>query len=308
MTSSRYTRALELPGLETRAEGFLRIARDSDAGFLLLWWGMPEGYQLDLDNDQAVLRALRLANPSSFVDVRELLRSLRRPTTDLNEWLRLHLNSWTASRDVWIDPARWAALGIDGLEPPEGQEVFAFVDAALYHDTTACVWAWLTEDGRIGLKAKVWSAREETPAHVFVPGGKIRMELVESFIRDELGCRYKVREAGGDARYFDRSMEILETAGLTTVEFVQASSPMADAWQNFYVGVAEGTLAHDRDPVLTAHVTAAAADKTEHGWRVRKLKSSGRIDALVAAAMAAARCEVIGTYPKEHGPTSAGWT
>jgi hypothetical protein len=72
------------------------------------WYGMPEGYELDLEDDAAVLRALKLANPGSWTDHREMLRSLRRAMNgDLDEgddiqdeleWLRLCLNYWTRSR------------------------------------------------------------------------------------------------------------------------------------------------------------------------------------------------------------------
>jgi phage terminase large subunit-like protein len=43
--------------------------------------------------------------------------------------------------------------------------------------------------------------------------------------------------------------------------------------------------------VLTAHVRATAAEQTDRGWKVRKLKSSMRIDATVAAVMAHYRAE-----------------
>ena len=87
---------------------------------------------------------------------------------------------------------------------------------------------------------RVFSARAEAPAHVFVSGGKVRLEQVEEFIR-ELARRYRVREVAYDPRYFARSAEILEEAGLTMVEFLQASGPMADAYQAFYQEALEGS-------------------------------------------------------------------
>jgi phage terminase large subunit-like protein len=81
------------------------------------------------------------------------------------------------------------------------------------------------------------------------------------------------------------------------VEFLQASGPMADAYQGFYQDALEGRLAHNGDPVLAAHIDATAADRTERGWKVRKLKASGRIDATVACVLAAARA-------RHHKPRS----
>jgi phage terminase large subunit-like protein len=67
---------------------------------------------------------------------------------------------------------------------------------------------------------------------------------------------------------------------------------MADAYQSFYQGCLERTLSHDGDPVLAAHVAAAAADRTERGWKLRKLKASQPFDACVAAVLAHARARV----------------
>ena len=99
-------------------------------------------------------------------------------------------------------------------------------------------------------------------------------------------------EVAYDPRFFERSAEILERAGLTMVEFLQASSPMADAYQRFYQAANERRLTHDGDPILAAHIEATAADKTERGWKVRKLKSSQHIDACVAAVLATARARL----------------
>jgi phage terminase large subunit-like protein len=117
LLGQKYERALTLPDIEHRREGFLTIARDRDAGSLMWWYGMPEGYDLDLADDEAVLRALRLANPGSWVDVHEMLRMLRRGM-DERQWKRLCLNAWTSARDVWLPSGCWTQL-----QEPEGFEI-----------------------------------------------------------------------------------------------------------------------------------------------------------------------------------------
>src|SRR2546423_9358178 len=119
----------------------------------------------------------------------------------------------------------------------------------------------------------------------------MRFGLREKFIRP-LRRRYKLRELSYDPSYFGRSAETLEHEGIVTVEFLPFSAPMRAAWQAFYQAAVEGKITHDRDPVLAAHVDAAAADRTEAGWKIRKLKSSSRIDALAAAVMAHGRAQV----------------
>jgi phage terminase large subunit-like protein len=282
-----YEKALAHPKLEVRKDGLLLCLRDTKSGFLMHWYGPPEGAEeLDIENP-AVIRA---CNPASWVRPGDLIAELNRPDTDEYDWRRLHLNAWTRTRAAWLPSGCWAGLRSDA-EIPERGEIYVGVDVGLFHDSTAVCWAHLMEDGRLCLRVRVFSAREDAPAHVFVGGGKVRLEQVEEFIR-ELAQRYRVREVAYDPRYFARSAEILESAGLTLVEFLQASGPMADAYQGFYQEALEGRLAHDGDPVFAAHVEAAAAQKSERGWKVYKLKSSQRIDALVAAVLAVARARV----------------
>ena len=143
-------------------------------------------------------------------------------------------------------------------------------------------------DGRIVLRCWTWSANEKVEAHEFVAGGEMRLELVEQFIR-ELGRRYRVCEVAYDPTFFARSAQTLKDERFTLVEFLPAGQPMADAYQAFYQACMERTITHDGDPVLAAQVAAAAARRTERGWKLYKLKASQPFDACVAAVLAHAR-------------------
>ena len=79
----------------------------------------------------------------------------------------------------------------------------------------------------------------------------MQLELVEDHIK-ELHRRYRVSEVAYDPRFFERSAEILERAGLTMVEFLQASSPMADAYQRFYQAANEKRLTSTLNVSLSA--------------------------------------------------------
>jgi phage terminase large subunit-like protein len=279
-----YEAALGWQEVTISRNGCLTVAKDEEHGSLLWWYGAPESTDLE---DERIWRAV---NPASWIELRDLRRQLHDPGLGENDFRRLHLNQWTRTREAWLPDGCWARLRSEA-EIPERADVYVGVDVGLVHDSTAVCFAHLLEDGRIALRVHVWSAKEEAPAHVFVPGGRVHLEAVEAFIR-ELGRRYRVREIAYDPRFFNRSAEILEGEGFELVEFQQASGPMADAYQSFYQEALEGTLTHDGDPVFAAHVEATAAQKSERGWRVRKLKSSQRIDALVAAVLAVARARV----------------
>lgn len=300
--------ALRLPHVEHHNEGFHIRAWDEESGRLFFWWGLPEGYPLDdvLENDKEMLRLIRLCNPATFVDPQRLLRALKRALSKgddkVAEWIRFNLNGWTRVKDGWLPTGAWwdmrskasfrtdAEIWEDDPEIPAGSTIYVAVDAAKKRDTSACVWAARLPNGRIAVRARVWSARDTVPHHVFVQGGRIRNSLVESFIINTLAQHYRIAEVVYDQRYFDTQGENLADAGLTVAEFPQASGLMADAYQHFYEAAIERTMTHTGDPVFAAQVAAAAAVLTEHGWKVFKLQSSEPIDCVPATAMARERC------------------
>jgi phage terminase large subunit-like protein len=275
-----YSQALTWPQLEVSKHGCLTIAKDTENGQLLWWYGAPDSTDLE---DEKVWRAV---NPASWLNLRDLRRQLHDPGLGELEFRRLHLNQWTKTRDAWLPSGCWQNLHRD-LEIPDGAPIYLGVDVALRHDTTAVCWAHRHEDGRIILRAHVFAANPDATAHEHMRGGTISLAQVEQFIR-ELAHRYQVREVAYDPRFFQRSAELLEADGLTMVEFLQASGPMADAYQGFYQLACEGQLCHNGDPVLAAHIEATTARKTERGWKLSKL--NGRhIDATVACVLAVAR-------------------
>ena len=273
-----YQAALELPDVEVRDDGCLTVARDRDAGFLMWWYGAPDGADLE---DPAVVRA---CNPGSWVDVEEIMRARLRPDNDDMEWQRLHTNRWLKVRGLWIPHRTWASLRADE-EIPDGAPVAVGVDGALNYDTTAVVWSWRNEAGRIVQHARVWSVRDDAPAHEHPPGDRLNNEdTAEAFVV-ALAQRHTVVAVAIDRRYLATEARHLSDAGLDVVEIEQHSSVMYDATQGYYDDVTAGRVAHDGDPVFAAHVAGTAGTRTERGWRIHKLKSSRPIDAVTAAIM-----------------------
>jgi phage terminase large subunit-like protein len=281
-----YENAINHPNLEHHQDGILRVLRDTDAGFLFWWYGLPEDQEGDLED----VRLVRACNPASWLDPGLLIRDLGRADTNELDWRRLHLNQWTASREAWLPAGVWSGLRSDA-DFPTGVDVYLGVDVALRHDTSAVVWASVISNGRIAVRSHTWSANPDAHADTFVAGGEMRLELIEAFII-ELGRRYRVREVAYDPHFFARSAQLLTDAGFTMVEFLQASGPMADAYQGFYQACLEHELTHNGDPILASHVESTAADLTERGWKIRKLKSGRHIDACVAAVLAVARARI----------------
>jgi len=122
-------------------------------------------------------------------------------------------------------------------------------------------------------------------SHEYVAGGRIRNEPVKQWIRD-LSARYQVTAVVYDKRFFEDAAMELSDEGMLMVELAQNGGHMRDAEQQFHDAVIEGQIRHDGDAVLTAHVAATVADRVGDNWRIRKVKQSMVIDALVAAIMA----------------------
>lgn len=277
-----YQEALHLPNVE-RLPG-LTIARDEASGFLMYWFAAPEDAPID-DED-----AWMAANPASWVTCESLRAQLESPTVSENEFRRLHLNQWTKAQAAWLPVGTWPALRVESNPIPDDRPVYAGVDVGISYDTTALVLAWRRDDGRVGLAAEVWAVDDRAQAHHHLTGSRFDLEIVEDRLRGLAG-QLQLAEVVYDPRFFERSAQVLSDEGLVMGEFAQNSAEMADAYQDFYTAARSGKLAHDGDPVFAAHVEAAAADETERGWRVRKMKATQRIDACVAAVMAAYRAQ-----------------
>jgi phage terminase large subunit-like protein len=272
----------ELHGQMEKQPG-LTISRDLSAATLLYNYSAPTANPREI-------AAMKLANPASWIGEAYLARQAENPELTDSEVLQLHGCVWAAGVNAWLSAAAWEACYDEGAEIPADSPVYVGVDVGLVHDSTAVALAWKRGDGRIVVQAHVWAAKEDAVAHETVPGGIVDLEAVEEYLLD-LKPRFKVREIVYDPRFFARSAEIISRGGLLVAPLEQNSRHMADAYESWYAAVLEGRVAHAGDPVLTAHVLATAAQKTDRGWKVSKIRNQQRIDAHVACAMAHARAE-----------------
>lgn len=302
----KYRRGLACPKVETRREGFLTIGRDSDAGFLMWWYGMPDGYELDLEDDKAVLRALELANPGSWTDHRLMLRSLRRAMNgdvdenddiqDVFEWLRLCLNFWTSAKGSWLRPGTWRALADPKIKIPRGADVYVAVDAAHSYDTTAVSWSWFSPElQKVVTRCRIFSVRPAAPAHVYVDDfydARGDEHVAERFIHELADVHgLRVREVVGDPNYFGQELARLGQRFLTAPVYPQ-SNDMRDYVQRFYRDTHGGRIVTDGDLVVTAHVEAIVGEKTSDGyWSIKKRNQAEPMDGGTATIMSNGRAQ-----------------
>ncbi len=280
-----YDGAMAHPKVEEHRGGYLRILRDPESGFLMHWYGVPDGLDVDIEN-RAVIRA---CNPAPWIKPADLLRTLYLPGANENDWRRLHLNQWTKTKDAWLPSGAWARLRSEAWVP-EGRDIWIAIDGSWNYDTTAVVWAARLDDGRIALRCKVFSVREDVPHHVYIPGGTIDTEVVEAFVFGELGERYRIREVVGDPKFLNEMLRRISKRGVMAAEFPQNSKEMKAAYQHLYEAAKGETITwYDETNVFARQVDAAAAVMTENGWNVYKLRSEEPIDCVPGAAMARQR-------------------
>lgn len=235
---------------------------------------------------EALLDSVMPANPASWITRDYILGQALSSKVMPADFLQLHAGVAADSQDRWIDRDAWNALRTDA-EIPEGARIVVGVDCGLTHDSTAVVWAWKDDEARVHLRSHVWSARplRVAAAHEYVPGGRIRNEPVKALIR-KLASDYQVDAVVYDKRFFEDAAVELSDEGMLMVELAQNGGKMRDAEQQFHDAILEDMVRHDGDKVLTAHVAATVAERVGDSWKIRKVKQSMVIDAVVAAIMA----------------------
>lgn len=299
-----YDKFCALPNVEIHGKhGCKLVARNEAAGELMIWYGAPE--DADIENEEI----WRECNPAESVSLDFLRQQFNSTHVSEGEFRRLHLNQWTASEERWIPDSVVARNKRPDLLIPNGARIYGGVDASITHDTTACSWSWRTEQGVVVERTRVWSARKDVAHDVFVPGGRIDLELVSDFIVRELAPRYELSELVYDPRFFEGEASRLSRAGIRIAAFPQNSQLMADAYQAYYIDAHEGRSVwggreewneHSDPRTLARHIAAAAGVKTERGWKISKLKSSRPIDAMVASVMSHARATAGDESVYEH--------
>lgn len=264
----------------------LRIGRDEENGVLFWWYGPPD--ELTVDEAVELPEVWRAVNPGSWILIERLKKQLGGLGADELDFARLHLNMWTQSRDVFIPALAWKACR-SPLEPQRKVPVHVAVDVGLTSDTTAVSWSQRAVDehgrARVVDRVRVWSAN---PAHERDPSfrhqwvrNRVDLEDVLEFVFG-LHRAYGIAELVADPTFFEGELQKAAKHGIRAAPIGQAGINPRIAAQQFYLNVKRTRTAHANDPVLNRHIAAAAAQKTEGGWRISKLKSSEVIDACVA--------------------------
>jgi phage terminase large subunit-like protein len=201
----------------------------------------------------------------------------------------------------------WKACGAK-VKPIDGVPVYGGLDLSAVSDLTALVliglvdgvWQvhpqfWLPGDG-LADKARtdrvpydVWQKQGFLNA---APGKTVDYEFVAECLRGVFD-RYKIQKIGFDRWAFVHLKPWLLKAGFTEVmleakfvEFGQGTKSMTPALRDLEAEIRNGRLAHGLHPVLTMCAANAVVKGQDDARKLDKMRSTGRIDGMVALAMA----------------------
>jgi phage terminase large subunit-like protein len=270
------------------------------------------------DADPFALDTIKQANPhlDVFMNKTEVLRQAeeaRRMPSREAAYRNLVLNQRVEARDPFVSHSVWIENGAEPLPLPPRAPVYGGLDLSSVNDLTALVlvsedWDvlptfWLPEHG-LAEKARadrvpydMWARQ----GHLLTtPGKAITYEFIAHHLRGVFDD-YDVQQIAFDRHFMDHLTPWLERAGFTEDElarfkpFGQGFVSMSPALRELETLLLNGRLRHGNHPVLTmCAANATVVSDPVMNRKFTKTKASGRIDGMVALAMA------VGTASEMH--------
>lgn len=257
------------------------------------------------------LETWKKANPAlgDFLSLDSLRRGAeqaRRLPAFMAGFQNLNLNMRVAAQNHFISPEVWKQ---NGGAPDEACfrhfPVFGGLDLSAKQDLTALVLICKDQNGVVHVQPHFWtpaatiyerSRQDRVPYDQWAkagvlettPGVSVNYEYVAERIAS-LASRYQIANIAYDRWRIDELKKRLDEVGckVPLSDFGQGFKDMAPALDNFAVLALDGKLRHGNHPVMTACAANSAVVTNPAGDRkLDKARSTGRIDGMVALAMA----------------------
>jgi phage terminase large subunit-like protein len=271
----------------------------TDPAFFPTIYAAPDP-DVNIDDDAAFERALRIANPSmdKIIDLAFYRDERRKGAANTK---RYYLDLWTAALNQWLPDGAWTECLGQAFDLRPDVPTFVGVDASTKRDTTAvvaCQWdqesipikgAALPTELMVGnpflrVKSRVWERPIEPATGKPVEGWRLPLAEVEQHLRD-LHSRCQVQAVAYDPAFVTWMALKLEDDGLPMIEVPQTDGRMKPPTQALYELILDRRLIHDGDPTLARHIRNAVAKQIEGGQRLTK-KGGRPNDAAIALVMA----------------------
>jgi phage terminase large subunit-like protein len=260
-----------------------RVARGEvkDPSFFMAWWEAP------IDADHRDPKIWKLANPG-FGDLNsaEDFEAMVLKTPEA-EFRTKRTNAWVSSQTAWLPNGAWEAREEKKQINSETPVILGF-DGSFSGDASVVVGVTVEAEPHVFL-IDAW---EKQPTDT--DDWRVDALEVENSIIKACG-RFNVKEIACDPFRWQRTMQVLQDAGLPIVEWPSTSAArMIPACAKFYDAVVSNKLTHDGNPLITRHISNAVVKTDRLGPRiVKEHRSSPRkIDGAVASIIAFDRATV----------------
>ena len=272
-------------------------------------------YTAPMDDDPFAEATIRKANPAfgDFLNAKEVLATAedaRRMPAREASYRNLVLNQRVEAKAPFVTRSRWMACAAEP-KPLVNCDIYAGLDLSSVADLTAYVemgtveqvWQlhptfWLPAEG-LSAKARLdhvpYDMWEKHGWLQTCPGNVVDYLFVAKFLKgrfDHFGSRFK--KLAFDRWNFKHLRPWLLEVGfseqmieLRFVEFGQGTQSMSPALRDLEAAIIDKKIAHGNHPVLSMCAACAVVEgKDDANRKLSKNKSTGRIDGMVAAAMA----------------------
>ena len=265
-------------------------------------------YSAPEDCDVMDREAWKMANPAlgefrSLTDIEDFAKQAARLPAKENSFRWLYLNQRIEGFSPFLNRSEWEANAGEPLIE-DGMACWAGLDLSASRDLTAFVMAF--DDGEAwsivpqffmpadGLRER--AKNDKVPYDIWADQGFLTLidgpVIVPAVVARhvaEAAERYNIQTLAYDRwriNDFTRELDAIGAA-IPMVSFGQGFKDMAPAVDRLEVLVAERKLRHGGHPLLNMCAANAVAERDPAGNRkLNKAKSTGRIDGLVALAMA----------------------
>lgn len=259
------------------------------------------------------------ANPSlgvTFTEkyLREQVQQARGMPSKQNIVLRLNFCRWTDAEDAWIGKEQWDACEADieietlyrARDGRPGREGYGAFDLSGKRDLTAGAFVFPADDGTFDAFVEFWKPADTlTDAEdidrvpyrlwrdqghlITTPGKTVDYSFVAGRV-GEITADFEIVKAAYDRWRIDDLRRELDAEGvsLELVECGQGFKDMGPAVEALEQMILNGKLRVKRNPILRWNAASAVLEEDAAGNRkFTKRKATGRIDGIVALAMAA---------------------
>ena len=252
-----------------------------DPSFFMAWW------EASIESDHRDPETWKLANPAygDLNSIEDFESAVKR--TPEAEFRTKRTNAWVSSQTAWLPNGAWEARE-NKREVNKDVAVILGFDGSFSGDASVIMGVTVEEEPHVFL-VEAWEKQPTDSDEWRVDSLEVENAIIEA-------CkRYNVKEIACDPFRWQRSMQVLQDAGLPVVEWPSTSAArMIPACAKFYDAVVSEKLTQDGDALLARHISNAVVKIDRLGPRIVKEHrgSPRKIDAAVASIIAFDRATV----------------